>query len=109
LEDGTASEADLWAVPVLKTNALSGDGVVEVLAQVENHRQHLRDSGEMARREMARILSELDAALRDRLLADLLDRFPESTLEALVVRVARRELAPWEAAAEILATYSLIG
>jgi LAO/AO transport system kinase len=105
-EPSAVEEIDGWVVPVLKTNALSGEGVAEVLAQVEIHRQHLRDSGEMERREMARIVTEFEAALRDRLLADLLDRFPVSALEELLDRISRRELAPREAVTEMLAMYS---
>ncbi len=107
-QDGAPTEANAWRVPVMTTNALSGEGVPEVLTQVVNHRQHLRDTGEMARREMARIINEVDAALRDRLMADLLDRIPNSELETMVARIARRELAPQQAVSVLVAAYSPI-
>lgn len=91
--------ADDWEVPVELTNAASGEGVPALVERLDAHRAYLRDSGEMERRERARALAELDAWLRDLLLARLLDRADAGQVAALVERIVARDLTPRQAAA----------
>lgn len=95
-----------WEVPVLTTNALTGDGIAGVVEVLDSHREYLRESGEMARRERARIANELDAGLRDALISRLLSAVPESDLDDLVSQIARRELTPHHAIDRLLDDYA---
>jgi LAO/AO transport system kinase len=45
---------DAWSVPVLTTNALSDEGVEELIETVERHAVWLDESGELVRRRRAR-------------------------------------------------------
>jgi LAO/AO transport system kinase len=52
--DAPVAEDRAWAVPVLATNALTNEGVEEVLAAVASHRVWLEESGALAERRRAR-------------------------------------------------------
>ncbi|HAT37755.1 MAG TPA: hypothetical protein DCS75_04625, partial [Gemmatimonadetes bacterium] len=47
MSDAAEQEGEKWAVPVLTTNALTGEGVDKLLETVEAHRRWLVESGEL--------------------------------------------------------------
>ena len=47
VSDASEQEGEEWAVPVLTTNALTGEGVDKLLETVEAHRRWLVESGEL--------------------------------------------------------------
>ena len=98
-------DARLWQPPVLKTVANTGEGVADVVAELERHRAYLADSGELVRRDHDRITAELDHLLRALLLRRLLDRVPAEALQAVVAKVVAREEAPWEAVKTLMDSY----
>lgn len=95
--------AEAWAVPIQLTNGLSGEGISELAAQIEVHRDYLRDSGELARRELARLGYELERRLRDALLDRLLAQIDAHALRGAVEAMQARSLSPAEAVATLLA------
>ncbi len=99
---GTDAPGDAWAVPVELTNALTGEGVAALAARLAEHRAYLMSSGELAHRERAHALAELDACLREALLARLLRGVDAARLSWLVGRIMARELLPCQAAAELV-------
>lgn len=101
-EEESGDGSQRWQVPIVQTNALSGEGVAELLAAVEAHRAYLGESGELARRERLRVLAELDRLLCDALTARLLSRVDRAQVEALVARVAAREIEPHAAVAFLI-------
>ena len=50
-----ASEQGGWAIPVLRTNAQSGDGIDELRATLDRHSVYLSESGELSRRRRRRL------------------------------------------------------
>ncbi len=98
---GKALPGEPWQVPITLTNALTGEGVPELLEATETHCTYLRASGEMARRERARLAAELDGLLREALLNRLLVRVDNGHLKSLLERIVARELVP-QAAVELL-------
>jgi LAO/AO transport system kinase len=56
----TRTAAD-WRPPIVLTVAQTGQGVDEVVAQVETHRDWLTSSGELARRRVRRARDEIEA------------------------------------------------
>lgn len=83
-----------WEVPVQTTNALTGEGIDQLVEAVDKHRAYLQDSGEMKRRLQAQVVAEIDALLSEILLARLLDRVDHSRLATLIERAVARELVP---------------
>lgn len=99
----SADGSEGWQVPIVMTNALSGEGVEELLGAVSAHRAYLGESGELARRERLRVMAELERLLSDALLARLLARVDQAQVERVVARVAAREIEPHAAVADLIA------
>ena len=101
IEDAAAG----WQVQLMTTNALAGEGVPALIDSIEHHRQFLNTSGEMAHRERARLVAELESTLREVLMRRLLASIPPVELAALVDRVVQREATPQSAVDSLLQHY----
>jgi LAO/AO transport system kinase len=90
-----------WKPPVVTTVATSGEGVDELVRQLDRHWSWLESSGERERRRRARARDEVTAlvfgVVRDRL----------AVPDELTARVADGRLDPHEAADELLASMGL--
>ena len=95
------SDGSSWRPPILATTAVTGEGVAELWAAVDEHRAHQSASGELRARRRDRLADEISeivaALLRERARATAGDR-----LDQLAGRVAAREIDPWTAATELL-------
>jgi len=91
-----------WIPPIQKTVATEGTGVPELAEEIARHAEHLRESGDWAARERSRLGSELDAMLREMLVARFHEDVPESRYEEVLEQVYQRDLAPWEAVKMLL-------
>jgi LAO/AO transport system kinase len=103
---GAAPAAGEWRTPLLKTCALRGEGIAEVVAAVAEHRRHLLDSGQRQRQLRSQVEEQIRRILRQELLARLLERLPASELEGAVDRVTERREDPYSAAAGLIALVS---
>ncbi|MBO0804770.1 MAG: methylmalonyl Co-A mutase-associated GTPase MeaB [Nocardiopsaceae bacterium] len=94
------SDAD-WKPPIVTTIGTTGEGIDELVRQLDRHWTWLGETGERDRRRMARASDEVTAlalgAARERL----------AVPGELAARVAAGELAPHDAAAELLASAGL--
>lgn len=97
----TPANNDGWQPPILKTIALDGTGVPEVLSAIQEHRNYLRTTGLLAERERMRIEAELLNVLQRQLLERLRSRVGEGHLETWVRRIADRETDVYTAAREL--------
>jgi LAO/AO transport system kinase len=92
---------DAWRPEVLATAAHKNEGVQALMEAVGRHRRHLEATGALAvrRRETLklRLLGEARQALLDRLEAG-----KDMGLEAVLDRLARRELTPHDAARDLV-------
>jgi LAO/AO transport system ATPase len=102
---GRYSEAGHWRPPIVKTVASRerDNGIDEVLARVEAHREWLAASGEGRRRRAERAAREIEAialaALRER----LGDVHGSAALSSLADKVVAGETDPYSAADELVA------
>ena len=92
-----------WRPPVLKTVALDGSGVAEVLEAIAAHRAYLESSGLWAHRERVRARDDLLRALEQELLGRLLAGVGAAAIEDWVDRIARREADVYTAVQSLLA------
>jgi len=102
LDLGRSHNENGWRPPVVKTIALDGTGVEELLDVAAAHRAYLRESGQWAARERRRVQSDLVRMLEQALLARLIERVGEATLESWVERVAARQADPYAAVEALL-------
>ena len=91
-----------WRPPVVKTVASTGEGIDELLGEIDRHAAWLEDSGELARRRTLRARHEVEAIA----LSTLRERWGRAgagaDLDALAARVAHGDLDPYGAAEELL-------
>ncbi len=94
--------AALWVPPIQRTISTEGTGVPELVALIEQHAQHLRQSGDWGRRERARLEAELEGLLTETLVRDFRSRVPDARYEEVVERLVQRTLSPREAVEELM-------
>ncbi|MEJ2209504.1 MAG: methylmalonyl Co-A mutase-associated GTPase MeaB [Anaerolineae bacterium] len=94
--------AAAWRPPIVKTVATRRDGIGELAAAILAHRAHLEESGLLARRQRARAAAELETIIQQESLRRVLARTDPADLEALLDRIARRELDPYTAGQQLL-------
>jgi LAO/AO transport system kinase len=92
-----------WRVPILKTEALTGEGIPQLVEQLEAHHEYIKSRGllqERRRRNLrAEVLAIAAARIRRRLEEEL---GQDSEFTRLLEEVAERRLDPASAATMLL-------
>jgi LAO/AO transport system kinase len=92
-----------WRVPIVKTEAVRGDGVAELVEKLDAHRAHIEAEGTLSERRRRNLRSEVLALCTFRMRGRLEDALREdATFAALLDEVVARRLDPATAAAQIL-------
>lgn len=91
-----------WRAPIVKTVAAAGDGIAELAAAVDAHREWLVESGNVARRRVARAASEIEAIALGEVRARFTQVHGSAALQAAAARVADGAEDPYTAAEELL-------
>jgi LAO/AO transport system kinase len=92
-----------WQPPIVLTEAVKGEGIDELWAEIEKHRRHLEDGGLLTERRAQNLAGEVFAVASARAktyLEQAVTDDPE--LARLLGEVQRRELDPLTAVREIL-------
>ena len=96
-------DEDAWTPPVVMASALEGGGIDAIVAAVEQHRQHLDDTGGLDARRRARARLEVETLLVSELRQRLLGVVGgQGALDAVVDRVAGRRAHPRMECARLL-------
>lgn len=90
-----------WRPPVLKTVALTAEGVNAVADAIEQHWNYLAEEGRRARKESARFDDELRTVVQRELLARTLGKLPPLRWQELVTQITLRERDVYSAAQEL--------
>ncbi len=96
------SENQGWRPPVVKTIALRGEGIPELMRSVTDHREYLETTDELARRNRIRVANELEHILRDELTSCLLKQIDQDCLNHLMAQIVAREIDPYTAARQLI-------
>ena len=101
---GRHSEAGAWRPPIVKTVAArdTDNGIDEVLAKVETHRDWLESSGEGHRRRTERAAREIEAIAVATLRERLGDVHGSAALGTLAEKVVAGETDPFSAADDLV-------
>ncbi len=91
-----------WRVPIVKTSALSGDGVSELADKLHEHLTFLKESGQLASRNGRQARSEMMALLQQALMARIEATVGPQEWDQLVADVVERRADPYTVA-EMLA------
>jgi LAO/AO transport system kinase len=92
-----------WKVPILRTEAVRGEGVAELAEAIAEHREHIEAEGTLQERRARNLRNEvleIAAARMRRALEAAVADDPE--VAALLERVVARELDPASAATELM-------
>jgi len=93
----TGEAPTIWIPPIQRTIATKGTGVVDLIEEIERHYKYLKETSELGQREQARLKSELDILLRERLVKRWRERVTETRYGQAVEKLLRREISPWQA------------
>ncbi|HLH71862.1 MAG TPA: methylmalonyl Co-A mutase-associated GTPase MeaB [Chloroflexota bacterium] len=97
-----APPADGWRPPVLKTSALTGDGVPALLESIHQHQCFLEQSGRLAHWRNERAERQIFEAAQDNFLARLRSSVSAAQLQSLITDVASHRLSAEQAAEQLL-------
>ncbi|MFL6158339.1 MAG: methylmalonyl Co-A mutase-associated GTPase MeaB [Marmoricola sp.] len=95
-----------WDPQILKTVAMTGEGVEEVVAALDAHFEHLTLSGELERRRVRRAREEIEAIAVTSLRERWGDVHARTELDVLAEKVVSGAADPYTAADELLATFT---
>jgi LAO/AO transport system kinase len=92
-----------WPVPIIRTEAVRGEGVEEVAAKLVEHRAYIEAEGTLSERRRRNLLNEVLAIATYRMRRELEESLREDDdVRELLDRVVSRELDPASAATTIL-------
>ena len=93
-----------WTPPVLRAVATVGEGVGEIIAALEAHRQHLQSSDALAQHARARAAQALADAVGELALEHI--RADEAAYNAALDEIAARNASPYAVAARLLRAFN---
>jgi LAO/AO transport system kinase len=93
-----------WRVPIVKTEAVRGKGIDELVVKLDEHRAFIEKEGTLSERRRRNLQNEVIAICTARLRRDLERRLAaDEGFAQMLEAVVRRELDPASAATRILA------
>jgi LAO/AO transport system kinase len=95
--DAPEADAKIWIPPINKTTSTDGKGIPELADSIAKHIAHLRQSGDWALRDRARLGSELDAVLQEELVNRFFERVQKAEYDEVVEKVLNRNISPYQA------------
>ena len=100
--DAPEADAKIWIPPINKTIATDGKGVAELAESIAKHVEHIRQSGDWALRDQARLGSELEAVLREALMSQFMSGVQKDKYKEIMEKVIQRSISPYEAVSMLL-------
>jgi len=92
-----------WQVPIVRTEAVRGEGVAELEAKIAEHRAHIEAEGTLEERRARNLRNEVLEIAASRMRRELDAKVgADPSVAVLLERVVSRELDPASAATELL-------
>lgn len=99
---------DEWIPDVVKTVASKGKGIAEVIAEIERHQDHLRNTGDFEKRRVNRDRERVVELVESMLRTDLWNTWREKELQEMLARIAKHEMTCYEAAEELVKDFKSV-
>jgi LAO/AO transport system kinase len=90
-----------WKIPILKTSALKGQGLVELCDSIEEHRAYLLESGMLANRSQRQVQSEVEALILHAVTGSLKQLVSNEEWQTFVEEITARTRDPYTVAREL--------
>lgn len=98
-----------WKIPVLKTSALKGEGLIELADAIQHHRAYLDESGSLTGRAHRQVRSEVEALILHAVSDALKQTVSTEEWQNLVEEITTRARDPYSVATELSARLGLPG
>jgi len=98
----TSAEAQAWWPPIVQTVATDGQGLAELLEQINAHRAFLHRSGQLETRQRETLRRDLELRLRESLFQRWLSENPNGQLDHMTDKLLARTLNPQAAIQHLL-------
>jgi LAO/AO transport system kinase len=96
------NKAVAWEPPIIKTVALTGEGVPQLIEKIEEHR-HCLEKEAGGKRNLERAEAELSEAIKDKVTTSVIEELKrEGEFEELLQKIMKREVDPASAAEKLL-------
>ena len=96
-------ENEKWRPPVVKTTAIMGEGIAELLDKIDSHREYL-EAGAMDTRRRQRVETEVVEAIKEKVAGSIVtDLKKKGELDKLVQKILEKETDPYSVADMLLA------
>ncbi|HKJ27090.1 MAG TPA: methylmalonyl Co-A mutase-associated GTPase MeaB [Anaerolineales bacterium] len=102
IKQNNYEDEPVWLPPIQRTIATEGKGVPELIGLIANHKAHLTNTGDLARRERARLTAELDLRIEEALVARWQDSLSDGKYSQILAQVIAREISPQQAVQKLL-------
>ncbi len=99
---GNGHEVNFWLPPIVRTVATAEDGIDELMAAIQMHREFLAGENRLGDLERQHIEIELYDRLRTELMTRLLTTIPADVIEEFIKRIQGRDIDPQMAVGELL-------
>ena len=97
-----APEKKGWKPPVIKTSALTGEGIADLLERIDEHAKHLKEGAHGERRK-ERVENELAEVLTQKITESLMKELKQSEeWKRLAKKILSRKIDPYSAADKLL-------
>src|SRR5438270_2448417 len=90
-----------WRIPVLKTAAIKGQGIPQVVDAMQQHYDYLVESGMLASRAQRQVRSEVEALVLHAVVNALKAKTTEDEWQQLVDDITKHERDPYSVAGEL--------
>jgi len=97
-----AAQDGRWTPPILPTISTTGEGIDELIEQLQAHRDYLEKSGEWQIRDAARLKNDLENLLGAALRAHWESSISQNDYQKVLARVISRKSSPGKAVEELL-------
>lgn len=101
-EETIVEENNFWLPPIVRTIAIKGDGLPELITAINEHQQHLEQSGERRNRDRARLQAELDMLIQSNLVYRWRQNVSDAQYKEILESLIAREISPHQAAEALL-------
>ena len=91
-----------WQPPVVKTVAIRGTGIEELIQAIFTHRDYMKDSGVLESRNRERLRIEFDQLLKYRLLLNWQQQHSPGEVDQVLCKVYDRACSPEQAVEQLL-------
>jgi LAO/AO transport system kinase len=91
-----------WTPPIIKTVALTGEGVPQLIEKIEEHWRYLQ-KGALHKRSLEKAEAELVEAIKEKVTSSIIEKLKrEKRFEEILRRIVEREIDPASAAEKLL-------